>query len=134
MIVLPTGNSGNYFADQQRQSRRFEWNELWSLKPMTGLGMHKIQFGSSVASTNDEGQLHTKTITIFDDQGAKLRTIDFTPGSSFDRSDLQPAIFVQDHWTFNSHLAIDAGLRVERRPLRQRHALHLERDLCGVQR
>jgi outer membrane receptor for ferrienterochelin and colicin len=113
MTVLPTGNSGNYFADQQRHSRRFESNELWSLKPMTGLGMHKIQFGSSVASTNDEGQLHAKTITMFDGQGAKLRTIAFTPGSSFDRSDLQPAAFVQDHWTFNSHLAVDAGIRTE---------------------
>ena len=35
MTVLPTGNSGNYFAQQQRHSRRFEWNELWSLKPIT---------------------------------------------------------------------------------------------------
>jgi hypothetical protein len=28
MTVLPTGNSGNYFADQHRHSRRFEWNEM----------------------------------------------------------------------------------------------------------
>jgi hypothetical protein len=113
MTVLPTGNSGNYFANQQRHSRRFEWNELWSLKPMTGLGMHKVHFGSSIASTNDEGQLHARTITMFDGQGAKLRTIDFTPGSSFNRNDLQPAVFVQDRWTFNSHLAADAGIRAE---------------------
>ncbi|MCU1222545.1 MAG: hypothetical protein JWQ42_638 [Edaphobacter sp.] len=113
MTVLPTGTSGNYFADQQRHSQRFEWNELWSLKSMAGLGMHKIQFGSSVASTNDEGQLHAKTITMFDGQGVKLRTIDFTPGTSFNRGDLQPAVFVQDHWTFNSHLAVDAGIRAE---------------------
>jgi hypothetical protein len=101
------------FADQQRHSRRFEWNELWSLKPIKGLGIHKIQFGSSVASANDQGQLHAKTITMFDGQGAKLLTVDFTPESSFNRSDLQPAVFVQDHWTFNSHLAIDAGIRTE---------------------
>jgi outer membrane receptor for ferrienterochelin and colicin len=50
---------------------------------------------------------------MFDGQGAKLRTIAFTPGSSFDRSDLQPAVFVQDHWTFNSHLEVDAGIRTE---------------------
>ncbi len=45
---------------------------------------------------------------MFDGQGAKLRTIDFTPGSSFDRNDLQPAVFV-----CNSHLAVDAGIRAE---------------------
>jgi hypothetical protein len=113
MTVLSTGNSGNYFAQQQRHSRRFEWNELWSLKPISGLGIHKIQFGSSLATANDEGQLHAKTITIFDNQGAKLRTIDFTSGGQFDRSDQQPAVFVQDHWTLNSHFAIDAGIRAE---------------------
>jgi TonB dependent receptor len=113
MTVLSTGNNGNYFANQQRHSRRFEWNELWSLKSISGLGIHKIQFGSSLANANDEGQLHAKTVTMFDNQGTKIRTIDFTSGSQFDRGDQQPAIFVQDHWAFNSHLAIDAGVRAE---------------------
>jgi hypothetical protein len=113
MTVLPTGNSGNYFADQQRHSRRFEWNELWSLKPINDLGKHKIQIGSSFARVTDEGQLHAKTITMFDNQGVKIRTIEFTSGSPYDRSDQQPAVFVQDHWSFNSHFAIDAGIRWE---------------------
>jgi hypothetical protein len=113
MTVLPTGNSGSYFANQQRHSRRFEWNELWSLKPLNGVGIHKIQLGSSLATVNDEGQLHANTITMFDSQGLKIRTIDFTAGSQFDRSDLQLATFVQDHWALNSHLAIDAGIRAE---------------------
>jgi hypothetical protein len=113
MTVLPTGNSGNYFAEQERHSRRFEWNELWSLKPINSLGIQKIQFGSSLASADDEGQQHAKTITMFDNQRLKIRTIDFTSGSQFDRSDRQPAIFVQDHWAFTSHLAVDAGIRVE---------------------
>jgi hypothetical protein len=113
MTVLPTGNSGNYFASQQRHSRRFEWNELWSFKPINDLGIHKIQIGSSFARVTDEGQLNAKTITMFDNQGVKIRTIEFTNGSPYDRSDQQPAVFVQDHWSFNSHFAIDAGIRWE---------------------
>jgi hypothetical protein len=113
MTVSPTGNGGNYFAGQQRHSRRFEWNELWSLKSINGLGIHKIQIGSSIASARDNGQLNAKTVTLFDSQGVKIRTIDFTGSSPFDRSDQQPAIFVQDHWSFNSHLAVDAGIRAE---------------------
>jgi hypothetical protein len=113
MTVLPTGNSGNYFADQHRHSRRFEWNEMWSLKPVNGFGVHKIQIGSSFAAASDQGQLHAKTVTLYDAQAVKLRTIDFAGGSAFDRSDKQPAIFVQDHWSFNSHLAIDTGIRLE---------------------
>jgi hypothetical protein len=113
MTVSPTGNSGNYFAGQQRHSRRFEWNELWSLKPINSLGIQKIQIGSSIAIARDEGQLNAKTVTLFDSQGVKVRKIDFTGSSPFDRRDQQPAIFVQDHWSFNSHLAIDAGIRAE---------------------
>jgi len=113
MIVLPTGNSGNYFASQQRHSRRFEWNELWSLATINSLGSHKIQVGSSFARVTDEGQLDAKTITMFDNQGVKIRTIGFTSGSPYDRSDQQPAVFVQDHWSVNSHFAIDAGIREE---------------------
>ena len=113
MAVQPTGNSGNYFAGQGRHSRRFEWNELWSLKPINGLGIHKIQIGSSVAYATDQGQLSAKTVTLFDSQGVKIRTIDFAGGSPFDRTDQQPAIFAQDHWSFNSRFAVDAGIRVE---------------------
>ena len=113
MSVLPTGNSGNYFADQQRHSRRFEWNELWSFKPINALGIHKVQVGSSFASASDEGTMKAKTVSLFDAQGVKIRTIDFTGGSPFDRSDNQPAVFAQDHWSFNPHLAIDAGIRLE---------------------
>lgn len=113
MTVLPTGNSGNYFADQQRHSRRLEWNESWSLKPVHGLGLHKIQIGSSFADATDQGRFNAKTVTLYDAQGVKIRTIDFTGGSPFDRNDKQPAIFVQDHWSINSHLALDAGMRAE---------------------
>jgi len=113
MIVLPTGNSGNYFASQQRRSRRFEWNELWSLSPINSLGSHKIQIGSSFARVTDEGHLDAKTISMFDNEGVKIRTIGFTTGSPYDRSDQQPAVFVQDHWSVNSRFAIDAGLREE---------------------
>lgn len=113
MFVSPTGNSGNYFADQQRHSRRFEWNELWSLKPAHGWGLHKVQIGSSFADATDQGRFNARTVTLYDAQGVKIRTIDFTDGSPFDRNDKQPAIFVQDHWSINSHLALDVGIRAE---------------------
>ncbi|MBB5060863.1 hypothetical protein HDF16_005599 [Granulicella aggregans] len=113
MTVAPGGDGGNYFSEQQRHSRRLEWNELWSLKPINRYGIHKIQLGSSFASVADEGQLNAKTITMFDNLGVKIRTIDFSLGSPYDRTDQQPAVFVQDHWSINSHFAIDAGLRWE---------------------
>lgn len=117
MVVTPAGNSGNYFANQQRQSRRFEWNELWSPKAVAGLGTHKIQIGSFFANASDQGQMSAKTVTLLDDQGVKLRTIGFIGGSPFNSHDHEPAIFVQDHWSLSSHLAVDAGIRAEKQTI-----------------
>ncbi len=114
MMARPAGNSGNYFAEQQRNSGRFEWNELWSLAPLNSRhGAHRLQLGSSIISSGDEGQLHARTITLFDNQGAKVRTIDFTQGSPYDRNDVEPAFFLQDHWALTQHVALDAGVRFE---------------------
>jgi len=112
MVVQPTGNTGNFFSSQTRNSHRFEWNEVWSA-PIANFPNHTVQFGGSVASTGEEGQVQANTIFIRDNSGTTLRKIDFYGGSTFHHSDLQPAVFAQDHWKAAKDLAIDAGIRFE---------------------
>lgn len=112
MVVQPTGDNGNYFLSQKRLSYRFEWNEVWSA-PIVNFTKHTVQLGGSVASTKEEGQVQASTILIRDSYGTTLRKIDFTGGSPFQHSDIQPAVFAQDHWKATKDLAIDAGVRFE---------------------
>ncbi len=51
MTLAPTGNRGNYFNEQDRNSSRYEWQEILSLHRISGYGAHNIKIGSDVTKT-----------------------------------------------------------------------------------
>ncbi|MBO0859406.1 MAG: TonB-dependent receptor [Chloracidobacterium sp.] len=119
MNLTPTGNTGNYFSQQNRDATRAEWMETLSLKPMkssSGIwgGDHNFKFGSVIARTSNEGEFLARPVNIFDNEGTLLKRIDFVGGQPFDRTDLETDFFGQDHWVVTPKLAIDYGLRFER--------------------
>src|SRR5437868_6602190 len=116
MVLTPTGNSGNYFSEQNRKASRIEWIEMYSLAPITvgRYGAHNLKFGSTVARTTNEGEFRARTIRIEDASARLLKQIDFVGGSPFDRSDLETGFFGQDHWVMNQSLSFDIGTRFER--------------------
>ena len=113
MVLQPTGNSGNYFSQESRNSSRYEWIENYTVKPLHFLGDHTIQIGSVVGHSENMGQFYARPVLIQDANGNPLQRIDYVGGKPFDLSDTEPAFFVQDHWVLNSHLAFDAGVRYE---------------------
>lgn len=113
MVLQPTGNSGNYFSHESRDSSRYEWIENYTVKPLHFGGEHTIQIGSVVAHSENQGQFYALPVLIQNTSGKMLQRIDFVGGKPFDLSDWEPAFFVQDHWVVNSHLAFDAGVRYE---------------------
>jgi hypothetical protein len=113
MTLQPTGNSGNYFSQEARDSSRYEWIENYTVKPLHFLGEHTFQIGSVLGHSENEGQFHARPVLLQNANGQMLQRIDFLGGKPFDLSDTEPAFFVQDHWVLNPHLAIDAGVRYE---------------------
>ncbi|MEO6723829.1 MAG: TonB-dependent receptor [Blastocatellia bacterium] len=115
MTLTPTGNLGNYFAQQNRDATRAEWIETLSLKPIHNLaGTHNLKFGSVIARTTNEGEFIARPVNIVDAQNRLLRRIEFTGGRLFDRTDLETHFFGQDHLNVTSKLSLDLGLRFER--------------------
>jgi Carboxypeptidase regulatory-like domain len=113
MVLTPTGNSGNYFSEQNRRASRAEWLETYSLPTIRFYGAHNLKFGSSVGRTNDRGDFIARPVLIEDTQGLLVKRIDWVGGHPFNRSDLEIAFFGQDHWVINSRLAMDVGTRFE---------------------
>ena len=113
MTLQPTGNSGNYFSNEGRNSSRYEWIENYTVRPLHFLGDHTVQIGSVVGHSENQGQFYARPVLIQNSSGQMLQRIDFVGGKPFDLSDTEPAFFVQDHWVLNSHLAVDAGVRYE---------------------
>ena len=113
MVLQPTGNSGNYFSQEARNSSRYEWIENYTLKPLHFFGDHTVQIGSVLGHSENEGQFYARPVLIQNTSGQTLQRINFVGGRPFDLSDFEPAVFVQDHWVVNPHLALDLGVRYE---------------------
>jgi carboxypeptidase family protein/TonB-dependent receptor-like protein len=114
MILAPTGNSGNYFSEQNRRASRAEWIEIFSLSPINLYGAHNLKFGSSVTRTTNRGDFDARPIEIQNTAGQLVKRIDWIQGSPFDLKDLETGFFGQDHWVVNSRLSLDVGTRFER--------------------
>jgi len=113
MVLAPAGDSGNYFSQESRRANRFEWIEEWTPRTIHFAGQHMLKFGSVLGHSENVGHFYARPVLI-DDAGGNLRQqITFSGAGAFDLADLEPAAFAQDHWVLNSHLAIDAGLRLE---------------------
>ena len=109
MVLTPTGNTGNYFARQHRNSARVEWLETLSFNQ----GPHDWKLGSIIARTRYTGSFSFKPIAIRDADHLLIQRIEFTGGEPFQIRDTEEALFTQDHWKLLPNLSLDGGGRVE---------------------
>jgi len=117
MVLSPVGNSGSYFDQQSREATRFQWLQTWSPADVQWHGRHAFQIGGVLAHAENEGTVTGNDVSIVNTSGQVLRTISFAGGGSFSLSDFEPALYAQDHWIVNKHLAMDAGIRFESQSL-----------------
>jgi len=117
MFLTPVGNKGNYFSSQDRNSRRYQWIENFSFKPLTARGVHNIETGFEVSQTGTRGIFTARPVNILDSLGQLRQRIEFQGGTPYQRSDWELDGFVQDHWVMNKRLSVDAGLRTENQRL-----------------
>ena len=113
MVLIPTGNLGNYFGQESRRANRVEWIEEWTPRTVHFAGTHTFKFGSVLGHSQNAGHFYARPVLIEDATGHRIQFINFSGAGAFNLSDTEPAAFAEDHWTLNSHLAIDVGLRHE---------------------
>ena len=113
MVLTPTGNLGNYFSQESRRATRFEWIEDWTPHPFHFAGQHTFKFGSVLGHSENVGHFYARPVLIENASDQLLQRITFSGAGAFDLADTEPALFAQDHWVVNSHLAVDVGLRLE---------------------
>ncbi|MGH9824526.1 MAG: hypothetical protein ACREDR_14895, partial [Blastocatellia bacterium] len=114
MVLTPTGNSGNYFSQQNRRASRTEWMEILSPAPIGIKGKHNLKIGSVITRTTNRGDFTARPVDILDNQGDLIKRIQFVNGSPFNRHDLETTFFAEDHYVIRPNLSLDIGLRFER--------------------
>jgi hypothetical protein len=123
MVLTPGGDQGNYYLTRKQDASRVEWLEALVRSIPTPTGTHTLKFGTTVARTDNNGDLSARSVIIQDAAGQRLKQIDFTAGRPFHRTDIESGVFGQDHWTVLRNLAFDFGVRMESQNLS--HTLRL---------
>lgn len=113
MILSPIGNQGNYFGRESRLATRVQWIESWRPRSLHFMGEHSLELGSVLAHAEDKGSFTARPVLIEDSAGQLASRIDFSGAGSFSVSDLEPSLYVQDHWVLRPNLALDLGMRWE---------------------
>ena len=112
--VMPQTNSGGYFADTRRQTRRLQWQETFYTHPFKFHGEHSIKTGFEFDHTRIGGQLHYNTIFVRRFDHTLAQKIEFTSTGRLRYSYNEAAAFVQDKWAISPKLTLDFGLRFDR--------------------
>jgi hypothetical protein len=113
LVLTPTGNQGNYFAQKQRSAMRESGLSTFSFAPVNSFGIHHYKIGLYVASSEEEGQIGEHPVDILNAAGLLTERITFNRPRSFEISDIETNFFAQDHWILSPRLSMDLGTRVE---------------------
>ena len=114
LTVSPDGNTGNYFADTRRKSGRLQWQEQYFAPTLSLAGQHSIKLGAEVDYTRMSGRFNFQSIFIRRGDQTLSQRVDFAGPTSLDARLAEFGAFVQDRWTINHKLTVDAGTRIDR--------------------
>jgi len=112
--VAPAANSGGYFADTRRRTKRWQWQEIYYSRPLKFYGEHSIKIGFEFDRTRIGGQLRYNPIFIRRTDGSLAERIDFTNAAPLDYRYSEASVFVQDRYAVNPKLTFDYGVRFDR--------------------
>ena len=121
--LQPEGNTGNYFADIRRQSRRLQWRESYFAHPFQFYGEHSFKFGGEIYYSRTNGVFRADPILIRRGNKTLARRIEFSGGERIARALGEYSAFAQDRWTIDQKFTIDAGVRFDHDSLTQKNTV-----------
>lgn len=121
LIISPDGNSGNYFAESRRRTRRLQWQETFYANSFTLGGQHSFKLGTEFYRTQIDASFRHRPLLIRRSDQTLAKSVDFVGYEPASRPATEVAAFAQDRWVVGKRLTIDAGLRYDRNSLARRH-------------
>ncbi len=112
--LLVETTQGGFFNQQNRNTTRTEWEEIFRSHPQNFLGSHELDAGLDFARSSYDGRQEFLPVQIIGVAGYPLERIQFGPTSTFSVDQNETAWFVGDKWTVSNRLTFDLGLRFDR--------------------
>jgi outer membrane receptor protein involved in Fe transport len=111
MLVETT--EGGFFNRQNRDTRRFEWQEIYHFSPKNFLGNHDLKVGFDFSHGSYYGRQRDLPVSIVGTAGSTLEQITFGSATTFSIQQNEVAWFAGDQWTLGPRLTLDFGLRFD---------------------
>ena len=114
MNFAPDGNSGNFFNQQARQSKRYQALETYSFEGPNFAGTHLMKVGGGVSYVTFDGRNTSNTVRILRADGTRSQQFDYEGDGRLSRNKTQFLAYLEDKWTLNRRLTFEYGVRYDR--------------------
>src|SRR5262249_27566033 len=114
MNFAPNVNSGNFFNQQARNSKRFQALEVYSFTPPKFAGEHFMKVGGGINYIIIDGRNTSNSVRIVRANGTRSQQLDFIGRGRLSRNQTQFLAYFQDSWSMNRRLKIEYGVRYDR--------------------
>jgi hypothetical protein len=111
MVLAPDANSGSYFNDQDRSSRRFEWRNTYTFTPLGPT--HLLGIGGGVRYQTFDGISTNGPVEIVRKNGTRSAEITFTGPGVLGLSESALIGYAQDTWAAAPRLTVLYGARFD---------------------
>ena len=114
MNFAPDGNSGNFFNQQARQSKRYQALETYSFEGPSFAGTHLMKVGGGVSYVTFDGRNTSNAVRILRADGTRSQQFDYEGDGRLSRNKTQFLAYLEDKWTLNRRLTFEYGVRYDR--------------------
>jgi hypothetical protein len=114
MNFAPDQNSGSFFNQQARRSKRYQALETYSLDGPTFAGSHFIKMGGGVSHVTFSGRNTNSAVRILRADGTRSQQFDYEGKGLLSRNKTQFLAYFEDKWTLNQRLTFEYGVRYDR--------------------
>jgi hypothetical protein len=112
--ITPERNFGGWFDRQHRESRRYEWLEVFHNAPRQWHGSHTFKTGLNFSHTSFTGTDTSNPVHVVRADGTTYQLLEYAGDGILGQGQNEYSAFVQDKWAVNSRLIFDLGLRYDR--------------------
>jgi outer membrane receptor protein involved in Fe transport len=113
MNFAPDGNSGNFFNQQARWSKRYQALETYSLDGPNFAGKHFIKVGGGVSYLTFDGRNTSNIVHILKADGTRSQQFDYHGSGQLNSNKTQFLTYFEDKWTLNRRFTLEYGVRYD---------------------
>jgi hypothetical protein len=114
MNLAPDVNSGNFFNQQDRRSKRYQAQSIYTFSPPNFAGEHFMKVGGGISYITFDGSNRSNTVRILREDGTLSERLDFIGAGALSLNKKEFFTYFADKWAVNRRLTLEYGVRLDR--------------------